>query len=119
LTIGWTLAILFLTLTPGDGQPGWFDSIPHFDKAVHFGLFFLLSILACRGWQDSKWHARKVNIAIIFIGIVLATVIEILQSYIPFRSADIFDWWADFLGIVFGVWLAGRTNNRSICKNLN
>lgn len=100
------MAILFLTLSPGSEEPSWFDKIPHFDKVVHFSMFAIFSGLASLGWEVKKKLKKDVTILrswIIGSGIVLAATTEMLQNYVPYRSADIWDWWADFLGLVVGL----------------
>jgi len=67
-----------------------------------------LGILGFLGWQGGNWKVPIVNRTIISTGILLGTLTEILQTYVPFRNPDIYDWLADFLGIVVGVWVIGH-----------
>lgn len=69
---------------------------PHFDKFVHFSLFFGQFWLIVRAYSVQNCH-----MPILFwsmIAVVWAIISELVQSQLPSRSADIFDVLADILG---------------------
>ena len=106
LTAGWSVTILFLTLSPGNQEPGWLDFIPHFDKLAHLIMFAVYALLSVLGWGQKKKSKKNVTILrfwIIGSGIVFAAATEMLQTQIPNRSADLLDWWADCLGLIVGL----------------
>ena len=73
-------------------RPSYNQSIPHIDKIGHLGSFFLLSALAHLAFKP-KWFY-------LFFGLIAyAGLIEIVQSYLPYRSAS----WADFAADIFGI----------------
>ena len=78
-----------------------------FDKILHFLVFGSLGLLMARGFQHSEYHFFNRNY--ITAGIVLATLYgafdEIHQSFVPGRMAEISDFVADFLGILFFIWI--------------
>ena len=106
LTLGWSVIILFLTLTPGADEPGWFDQFPHLDKLAHFSLFAVFAGLSHLGWVQKKTSKKDVTILrswIIGSGIVLSAATELLQFYVPYRNMDWLDWIADIFGLGFGL----------------
>ncbi|UOO91532.1 VanZ family protein [Vitreoscilla stercoraria] len=80
-------------------RPPHLDIVPlflHFDKFVHFSLFFGQFWLIVRAYS-----AQNRPMPILFwcmIAIVWAIVSELIQSQLPSRSADVFDALADILG---------------------
>jgi len=78
---------------------------PHFDKVMHFGAFALLSILtafAVRGAYPL--------ISIVFVPSTIGAIVEYLQSRLPYRSACLWDFVANFTGTVavFAVFMLYR-----------
>ena len=66
------------------------------DKFIHFSCFLYLTIIS--------WLSRIIYKELWLYVIVLAygILIEIVQIYIPYRSFELLDIFADFLGIVAG-----------------
>ncbi|MGB0893627.1 MAG: VanZ family protein [Parashewanella sp.] len=74
-------------------KPTYSQGIPHIDKIGHLGSFFALSLLAHLAFKP-KW-------IYLLLGLCLyAGLIEVVQSYLPYRSASWADFAADILGIV-------------------
>ena len=69
------------------------------DKFLHFGCFLYLTIIL--------WLSRIINKEFWVCAIVLGygILIEIVQIYIPYRSFEFLDIFADFLGILAGNFL--------------
>jgi VanZ family protein len=84
-----TATFLFLWQFPSTGA----QSIPHLDKLVHFGIFFVLALTFHRAFALSA----KLSLLIL---VCYGFLIEIAQSYAPGRSADVYDWLADASGVV-------------------
>jgi len=95
--------ILVLALIPAAPElpsAGW-------DKGNHVLAFLVLTVLGGRAYPN--------HIAIILVGAVLyGGLIEVLQSFIPYRSAEWADLAADAVGAFLGrallaaSWLRGR-----------
>lgn len=68
-------------------------NIPHFDKIVHMGLFFILCFLLIRAYSMTR--TQQFTLLAIY-----GALIEWLQALTGYRSGDIYDWIADVLGIV-------------------
>lgn len=84
-----TATFLFLWQFPSTGA----QSIPHLDKLVHFGIFFVLALTFHRAF------ALSVKLSLLIL-VCYGFLIEIAQSYAPGRSADVYDWLADASGVV-------------------
>ncbi len=68
------------------------------DKVLHFGAYFVLSLLA----MTSHPTRRRALIAAVLMG-VLGLVLEGLQSLTPSRSADILDVITGSIGVICGI----------------
>lgn len=81
----------WLLFKPGDPNQGY-HFFTYEDKIAHFSLFF--------GWTfllKSVWH--QVNlIFVMFLIVAFAGGSELIQAYVPNRSSDLVDAFADTLG---------------------
>ena len=85
--------------------------MPGFDKLLHLAAYTFMAILACRAFAtrprlQSAW-------ALFLAGFVFTLLFglsdEWHQSFVPARTADVWDWAADGLGALLG---AGFTSRR-------
>ena len=109
----WLAIIFILCLVPPQDLPGkslW--QIPHFDKLIHFGMYFILAVLLVR---PLKTINLPVWIATLVISAFVGGLIEILQYAVTsMRSANWGDFGADVAGAGAGLliyaWLvSGRS----------
>lgn len=107
LAVTWTLVILVLCWTPADwlpvketGGPGW--ELPHKDKFVHAGMFFVFALL----WLAAAREKPRRFAWVAGAGIALAVVTELVQN-LPFlkRDGEVVDAVADCVGVLVGLWL--------------
>ncbi len=71
--------------------------IPHFDKMVHFGLFFILCVLLLR---PLKRLNLKYYLIAPLVSVVFSAILEFSQQMLSkSRSSDIYDFMANTLGI--------------------
>lgn len=99
-------------------------SLPHVappmgaqDKVVHFvafGLLVPLCVRALRAWLAESSMPRKIWTSV-GVSSALGALLEIWQSLLPFRQAELMDWVADTAGaalagvVMMGVvWLTSR-----------
>jgi len=71
------------------------------DKMLHFIAYFCFGFsltLAFKG-NFPSWSLRKIILIVISIGLIYGISDEIHQSFVPNRTADIFDWLADATGV--------------------
>ncbi|MEQ9285713.1 MAG: VanZ family protein [Cyclobacteriaceae bacterium] len=108
--LGWSLAILFFTLSPeAPGSVPLID-LPHFDKVGHFGLFFILAVLLYLALKPFS----KVFRVIFYLSYcaALGAATEYLQTRIPERNGDWLDFMADIAGSVVGFLIISYINFR-------
>ena len=73
------------------------------DKVVHFILFFIQSILITNTlYEYSDRNNRIILILSIILLILFGLIIEIQQIYLPYRTFEIMDLIANFVGVLFG-----------------
>jgi VanZ family protein len=102
----WAIIIFILCSIPGDDLPKTsLITIPHFDKIVHFGMFFIMGIFL---FAELSIQTNLKRISITGIILLLITtyggLIEYLQqNYFVHRSGDYWDLTADILGGVFAI----------------
>lgn len=94
----WVAVILTSTSIPDLSVPG----PPGTDKAGHFFLYGVLGILTLRAHWDAGHPLRTMVVSLAGIA-VFAAVDEWHQAFVPGRSADVADWFADITGGLFGL----------------
>lgn len=106
--IFWSIVILVLCnmeLPKDDGSSGFF--FKGFDKMVHLGFFYVLTILLFYGkikYQHSFSFRSLTIFKIILISVVLGGGIELLQwKVFTYRSAEWWDFACDMIGSLMGV----------------
>ncbi len=101
--IVWALVIFILCAMPSDDIPNPHWNVPHLDKAVHFGMFFIMALLLCSELQyQTRMNLRKIYLTTLCIAFLYGGIIEILQQHFFNRSGDLLDLLADVLGAVAG-----------------
>lgn len=105
--IAWTILISILCLikTPGSESTGFFFT--GFDKLVHLGFFYVLTVLLFFG-KIRYQHNYSFSIFTIFKIIVVTALIgggiEMLQyQFFEYRSAELWDFYCDMIGVFMGV----------------
>lgn len=100
----WGVITLILLFLPSKDLPNVdeLNLFAGYDKIIHLGIFYVLTILLY--WQSARKYQWRNNKWLTIIKTVLATIIfagftELGQMFISTRSADIFDLYADILGI--------------------
>ena len=94
--IAYLVLVLFATLAPLSGD--WYAAVSTFDKLAHVGLFFGVAFLAI----VNLTYSRSAVLRAIFLTSMLAALIELVQSALPFRSGDWWDFGAGVLGAIAG-----------------
>lgn len=95
----WALVVFILCAMPGEDIPNPRLDIPHLDKIVHFGMFFIMTLLISHylGIQTNLRQRTIYTIAIL-VAFTYGGLIEILQHYFFGRSGDLWDLSADLAG---------------------
>lgn len=94
------LAVCVASLLPQE------DSVPlgHFDKLAHAGAYALTAFVGVLGART-----RRGWLTVAAMTLALGVLMEVLQSYVPGRSASIGDLIADVVGVMAGIWLAATS----------
>lgn len=95
----WLAVICYGLFIPASGLPYQpFLSIPHFDKIVHFGLFFVFCLLLFVPFKKLKLNHYLYAFT---LSIFLAAVLEAVQHLISTsRSSNFYDFVANSAGII-------------------
>lgn len=102
--IAWVVVVFFMHIVPVDPEKARSIQIPHFDKLVHFTLFFVLSILAIQrrfthNNATSKWVFARIILLCCAYGIALEWIQPLMGTH---RSSDLLDGAADATGVMLG-----------------
>ncbi len=111
----WTIIIILATTLPSSSIPkNSLLQIPHFDKLVHFTLFFVLALFILSERNSLRLQGQLTNRAITFalsISIAYGLIIELLQYFLlPTRSGSLYDFMANVLGGIMAVVLYRLVN---------
>ncbi len=91
LLILWIFFIFVLSLIPAPETPRLQQL--GMDKLLHFGAYALLGVIS----------QAVVGFHSLTIGLILGTITELLQQFIPGRTVEFLDWTANVLGLGLGI----------------
>lgn len=98
----WYGLIIYGSLSPSKNLPH-LQLFPHFDKVVHFGIYFILTVLIIPVFITKLKYLRSYILAFV-ISIFSGVLFEILQAFLSQgRTASIDDAIANTLGSVGGI----------------
>lgn len=99
---GWAIILAILMLLPQDNFPD--SKLLSYDKLAHVGVFAGLSFLILLGFLiKERKHTRKQLVITLTISIVYGSFLDYLQTYVPGRMTDLYDFIANCTGGVVGV----------------
>ena len=103
LTLTWFIVIQYLLLYyQPDGST--YSKFRHFDKLIHFFLFFVQSFtLSQTIYLYRGYFSFKIYVFIIIILLSFGIITEVQQQYISFRTFDYYDLITNLIGVVTGV----------------
>jgi len=86
------------------------QTILTFDKLIHFIVYAFYTFSVTMAFSTSKSAKLKRNMCLValFIGLAYGALDEIHQLFVGGRSASIYDWIADALGSILGVYLYSK-----------
>ena len=106
LALTWTVCIVVGLTLPGSAMPS--TRLWEFDKLIHAGLFFVLTLL----WLSALTRGRlDREVAVLAVILAFSVLTELYQGMLPFgRQADMLDAAADSAGAVagFALWFPAR-----------
>lgn len=98
----WIVIIAVLSLLPGDDLPQKTFIIPHFDKIVHVGMYFISCLFLIPPFE--KLRIGKGYFAAFVSSLFLGALFEVLQNTIARnRSGNYDDFLADLTGAVLAL----------------
>ena len=83
-------------------------SVPYIDKLLHFAAFLTLTFFMDLSIKKPLLLSKA---AVIFL-ILYAFFIELVQYFLPYRSAEVFDFVSDLIGILVYLYFAPKINIR-------
>lgn len=109
--IGFVLFMITIVIIADRGEGGrWWgflEHIPFGDKLGHLGLMGTLSLLCNVAFPPRRFSGfRRFLTTTTLVLLVLVTLEEVAQAFLPHRSCDALDWLADLAGLAIGQWLA-------------
>ncbi|MFA9391455.1 MAG: VanZ family protein [Prolixibacteraceae bacterium] len=98
----WIGLLSYASLSPSKNVPD-FSFIPHFDKFVHFCMYFGLAFLLIPALLKNKKYINAYWFAFI-ISILSGSLFELIQTYFTTsRTGSIYDEIANATGALFGI----------------
>ena len=94
------LFISYAAVTPLEGGA----SVPYIDKLLHFVAFLILTFFMDLSIKKPLLLSK---VALIFL-ILYAFLIELVQYFLSYRSAEVFDFISDLLGILVYLYFAPK-----------
>lgn len=105
--IAWSIFILILCCMKMPASSGTGIFFEGFDKMVHLGFFFILTVLLFFGriLEQKNYSFRFLSIfKILIITASIGAGIEVIQwKFFPYRSAELWDFICDILGVLMAV----------------
>lgn len=101
------LLVIYLADKGQLGILGWLNQIPYGDKAGHFILYGILTLLIDLALIRSRPHLSR-SLLTLRVALILALLIgleEFSQQYFPNRTFDLVDLTFSYLGVLFFSWV--------------
>lgn len=113
----WFPIIIYCTaifIQSSRSAPESIPAIPYLDKLLHAGAYSLLSALFFRAYRTTRLKAYPARLALfsIFSAGLYGLSDEAHQYFVPERSAQLMDVFADFLGAFIGAYVYLRLGFR-------
>ncbi len=112
-TILWTIIVVGVCVVPGNEIPSPpIINIPHLDKIVHAGLYFVLTIFSVKSFLKQNLVRilnQKPFYSAFVYAVVLGLAVELVQyNFIPNRSGDVLDALANSVGSLLALFVVKK-----------
>jgi VanZ family protein len=76
------------------------DAPTNFDKVMHAGAFGFMQLVVLRAvaFEVARIPARRQNLIAFILVVAAGGLLEVVQSFTSYRSAELLDWIADIIG---------------------
>ena len=99
LNLLWAAVIFVLCVMPQEDIPDPGFQIPYMDKIVHFGMYFIASLLMAYPLERyCHWNLSEIGVLAVTFACLFGGMIEIVQARYFARSGDWYDLLADVVG---------------------
>lgn len=116
-TILWATIVFIISSFPGnkvDRVP--FLDIPHIDKVIHAGMYFILSFSFLFEINKNSFYQSlklRLSVIVIILAVSYGIILEILQSFLFVnRSGDFYDFLANSIGCIMALFSFRYLNKR-------
>lgn len=97
----WAGIILFFSVLPGQCIP---LAVGNFDKMAHFFEYSVFAVLMLKGmYRSGRFSFQKNDLFTLITGTLYGILIELLQQFVPGRTASAQDAISNLAGMVFGL----------------
>ena len=101
-SVSWFFSIIYLLSFYSNNSSD--ISIDHFDKAIHFTLFFVQAFLITKTIISYYKKVQTKNLLIIFILLIIfGSIMEVQQIFLPMRKFEYYDLLYNLLGTTSGL----------------
>lgn len=98
--------------------PSEIPKFPYYDTFMHFLLLGIAAYLSHLAFNKPKIQILNISVPLAPIIVFLFCILdEIIQMFVPNRTADLVDLAADLCGIILFTWLAEKQNLNNSAKN--
>lgn len=102
----WAIFVFVLCVMPVNNFSKPKYNIPHLDKVVHFGFYFIMAVMLYRLFALYGGLRTRIILYILAIVLIYSGTIELLQEYVFNRSGDFRDLLANLAGAFCGCLLS-------------
>ena len=88
-------------------------SVSHLDKVVHLCQYWLFAWLLVQAIRTARLKEWEYLVLAWIYATSYGLLVEVIQGFLPWRSADLVDAAANALGAALGVWIGRRIPKRS------
>lgn len=116
----WMLCVLVLSVLPGSSLDSVSSMLfPHFDKIVHFGMYFTMTVLVLQAFRKVRISFLQSAIYTFFISFAYGLLMEFFQEiFTRKRTGEIWDLLANLSGIILAILIFRLLNKNRIFRRI-
>ncbi|HOV33477.1 MAG TPA: VanZ family protein [Candidatus Hydrogenedens sp.] len=109
ISIVYALFVFWVSIQPITKETT--ELFPYQDKVVHAFLYMIFAIIIATGMvrNENGYNPKMVIILSIIIPFIYSALLEVCQKFVPTRSFEMFDLFANLIGSVIGITLVSLT----------